>query len=167
MSHGHDIWGKQSHSLHIVRAISTLWWHKMPFISPLPTVTEVQHSSMNKGALEGAIGSSTIHQGTQEKSHPIVHQVIGKQTLILTIDPAVTLLEWAVSKDWKMWLLFQMGRQPFNIQGTWKNEAHMISPKDHNNPPVHLPMQETWVQSLGWGDPLEKGMATHSSILDR
>ena len=26
-------------------------------------------------------------------------------------------------------------------------------------------MQETWVQSLGLGDPLEKGMATHSSIL--
>ena len=26
-------------------------------------------------------------------------------------------------------------------------------------------MQETWVQSLGWGDPLEKGMSTHSSIL--
>ena len=26
-------------------------------------------------------------------------------------------------------------------------------------------MQETWVQSLGWGDPLEKGMTTHSSIL--
>ena len=26
-------------------------------------------------------------------------------------------------------------------------------------------MQETWVQSLGWEDPLDKGMATHSSIL--
>ena len=26
-------------------------------------------------------------------------------------------------------------------------------------------MQETWVLSLGWEDPLEKGMATHSSIL--
>ena len=26
-------------------------------------------------------------------------------------------------------------------------------------------MWETWVQSLGWEDPLEKGMATHSSIL--
>ena len=25
--------------------------------------------------------------------------------------------------------------------------------------------QETWVQSLGWEDPLEKKMATHSSIL--
>ena len=26
-------------------------------------------------------------------------------------------------------------------------------------------MQETWVRSLGWDNPLEKGMATHSSIL--
>ena len=26
-------------------------------------------------------------------------------------------------------------------------------------------MQETWVQSLGWEDPLEKGMPAHSSIL--
>ena len=30
------------------------------------------------------------------------------------------------------------------------------------NPPA---TQETWVQSLGWGDPSEEGMATHSSIL--
>jgi len=30
------------------------------------------------------------------------------------------------------------------------------------NPPA---MQETWVQSLGWEDPLEKGKATLSSIL--
>ena len=30
----------------------------------------------------------------------------------------------------------------------------------------HLPaMQETWVQSLGWKDPLEKEMTTHSSTL--
>ena len=26
-------------------------------------------------------------------------------------------------------------------------------------------MWETWVQSLGWEDPLEEGTATHSSIL--
>ena len=26
-------------------------------------------------------------------------------------------------------------------------------------------MQETWVRSLGWEDPLEKGKATQSSIL--
>ena len=26
-------------------------------------------------------------------------------------------------------------------------------------------MQETWVRSLGWGDPPEEGMVTHSNIL--
>ena len=30
------------------------------------------------------------------------------------------------------------------------------------NPPA---IQETWIQSLGWEDPLEKGRATHCSIL--
>ena len=30
------------------------------------------------------------------------------------------------------------------------------------NPPA---MRETWVRSLGWKDPLEEKMATHSSIL--
>ena len=30
------------------------------------------------------------------------------------------------------------------------------------NPPA---VQETWVRSLGWEDPLEEGMATNSSIL--
>ena len=30
------------------------------------------------------------------------------------------------------------------------------------NPPA---MWETWVQSLGWEEPLEKGKATHSSML--
>ena len=35
---------------------------------------------------------------------------------------------------------------------------------DPLNPPA---IQETQVRSLGQEDPLEKGMATHSSILDR
>ena len=26
-------------------------------------------------------------------------------------------------------------------------------------------MRETWIQPLGWEDPLEEGMATHSSLL--
>ena len=33
------------------------------------------------------------------------------------------------------------------------------------NLPAMQEMQETWVQSLGWEDPLEEEMATHSSIL--
>ena len=33
------------------------------------------------------------------------------------------------------------------------------------NPPAAQEMQETWVLSLGQEDPLEEGIATHSSIL--
>ena len=35
--------------------------------------------------------------------------------------------------------------------------------EDHHCGPCA--MQETWVRFLGWEDSLEKGMATHSSIL--
>ena len=33
------------------------------------------------------------------------------------------------------------------------------------NLPAMQEMPETWVRSLSWEDPLEEGMATHSSIL--
>ena len=36
----------------------------------------------------------------------------------------------------------------------------------HGSVGKNLPaMQEAWVQSLGWEDPLEEGMAAHSSVL--
>ena len=38
--------------------------------------------------------------------------------------------------------------------------AHLVK-----NLPAMQETQEMWVQSLGWEDPLEKGMATHSSVL--
>ena len=39
--------------------------------------------------------------------------------------------------------------------------ASMVAQLVKNSPAV----KETWVRSLGWEDTLEKGMATHSSIL--
>ena len=33
------------------------------------------------------------------------------------------------------------------------------------NPLAAQETKEMWVQSLGWEDPLEEGMATHSSVL--
>ena len=42
-----------------------------------------------------------------------------------------------------------------------KEGTHGVLPQAVKNPPA---MQETQVQSLGWADPLEKSMATHSSI---
>ena len=39
--------------------------------------------------------------------------------------------------------------------------ASLVAQRVKNLPVI----QETWVRSLGWEDPLEEGMATHSSIL--
>ena len=43
----------------------------------------------------------------------------------------------------------------------------LIYPSDSavKNPPAMQKLQELWVQSLGWEDSLDKGIATHSSIL--
>ena len=46
----------------------------------------------------------------------------------------------------------------YQLQYSW---ASLVAQLVKNSPA----MQETWVQFLGWEDPLEKGMATHSSIL--
>ena len=35
----------------------------------------------------------------------------------------------------------------------------------HDKPPFRKKQMETWIWSLGWEDPLEEGMATHSTIL--
>ena len=45
-----------------------------------------------------------------------------------------------------------------------KNASRLFGVSVVKNVPA---MQETWVQSLGWEDPLEKEMATYSSILAR
>ena len=42
-----------------------------------------------------------------------------------------------------------------------KSRASLVAQLVKNPPAMH----ETWVQSLGWEDPLEKGTAIHSSIL--
>ena len=47
----------------------------------------------------------------------------------------------------------------YPLQYSW---AFLVAQMIVKNLPA---MQETWVQSLGWGDPLEEGMETHSSIL--
>ena len=41
-----------------------------------------------------------------------------------------------------------------------KSQASLVTQTVKNLPAI----RETWVQSLGWEDPLEEGMASHSSI---
>ena len=57
----------------------------------------------------------------------------------------------------------ELGRSPgkgigYPLQYSWASlMAQLVK-----NPPA---MWETWVRSLGWEDPLEKGKATHSTTL--
>ena len=56
-----------------------------------------------------------------------------------------------------------LGRSPgegidYPLQFSWASLVAQLV----KNPPA---VQETWVQSLGWEDPLEEGKATHSIIL--
>ena len=56
------------------------------------------------------------------------------------------------------------GRSPgegigYPLQDSW---ASLVAQSVKNLPAI----RETWVQSLGWEDPLEEGMATHSNILE-
>ena len=64
------------------------------------------------------------------------------------------------SQTWLKWLSTHMDRDIIGgdlISLGASLEAQMVK---------NLPaMQETWVRSLGWEDPLEKGMATHSRVL--
>ena len=55
------------------------------------------------------------------------------------------------------------GRSPgdgtgYQLQYSWASLVAQLV----KDPPA---MQETWVQSLGWENPLEKGKATHCSIV--
>ena len=46
----------------------------------------------------------------------------------------------------------------YPLQYSW---ASLVDQLVKNLPAV----QKTWIRSLGWEDPLEKGKATHSSVL--
>jgi len=83
-------------------------------------------------------------------------------------------------KDWHSYLLGSVGKEsvcnagdPGLIPGLGRSPGEGIGyPPQYSWASLvaqlvkNLPaMRETWVQSLGWEDPLEKEMATHSSIL--
>ena len=57
------------------------------------------------------------------------------------------------------------GLCPRDIWGPRSEAKVFLVAQTVKNPPAMQELQETWVPSLCWGDPLEEGMATHSSTL--
>ena len=65
-------------------------------------------------------------------------------------------------RSWVTWTyLLSLVNLPFTLGVTTRLGVFLVA-QLVKNPPA---MQETWVQSLGWEDPLEEDMATHFSIL--
>jgi len=71
----------------------------------------------------------------------------------LSDNPNLSLISESIFKD-----CFVASDCFFCLSASW---ASLVAQLVKNLPA----MRETWVQSLGWEDPLEKGKATHSSIL--
>lgn len=53
------------------------------------SMTTIWHTSTDKNALVGVVGSSTICQGIWEEGHPCVHRVIGMQISVLAVELVV------------------------------------------------------------------------------
>ena len=100
------------------------------------------HGTLQARVLEwGAIAFSVILLG-------FPHSSVGKESTCNAGDPGS---------------IPGLGRSPgegvgYPLQYSW---ASLVAQLVKNLPA----MWETWVRSLGWEDPLEKGKATHSSVL--
>ena len=116
---------------------------------------------------------SSLRLTSIESVMPSIHLILCRPFLLLpTIPPSIRLLsnESTLHMTWPKYL-----RQCW---GFWFNSwvRKILWRRDKLPTPVfmgfpgspvkNLPaMWETWVWSLGWKDPVEEGMATHSSLL--
>ena len=86
-------------------------------------------------------------------------------TLVLTTFGIMVMLSQviivALPLGGDLWSSF-WGTHKFELLVLFLNLFFSLLAQTVKNPPAG---QETWAPSLGWEDPLEKGMATHSSIL--
>ena len=78
----------------------------------------------------------------------ISHSSVGKESACNAEDPGSTPGLGRLARE----------RIVYPLQYSWASLVTQLV----KNPPA---MQETWLQSLCWEDPLQKGKATHSSIL--
>ena len=58
--------------------------------------------------------------------------------------------------------IFQTRILEWDVISSFRGSSLILVAQTVKKPPA---MSETWILSLGWDDPLEKGIATHSSIL--
>ena len=168
---------------HLVRLGEVWLSYPMLCSQSAPTTKQAPRGKAHRGFLSRRVHSESVCKMKdaqclllfwgKEKSHVVLSLVIlslskqdhsletGKQRLT-TADPQ----DFShVPQDSGGLIKFQLGLIAFVIilLGLPKNFTGASWVAQWSR--ICLPMQETWVQSLGWEKPLEKGMAMHSSIL--
>ena len=124
---------------------------------------------MSRGTLESHLGCGAILQGLKYSSlqhgfHPVnTHGVPPPQSGQLKASSGSSAGKESTYNTGVPSLNPGPGRSTgegidYPLQYSWVSLVAQLV----NNLPA---MRKTWVQSLGWEDPLEKGIATHSSIL--
>ena len=82
--------------------------------------------------------------------------------LLLIIVPGYGSAETASDNIVHQGISGDMKRDSISLLMVWGLQTNLIGSNGKKNLPA---MQENWVRSLGQEDPLEKGIATHASIL--
>ena len=105
--------------------------------------------------------SSMWHQRTLRTASLALPLSPGQEAVIFQgrLLPGITHGEGYLRIHWSSLCCTQ--RHTFDTSHGWVNRASLVAERLKHLPP----MRETQVRSLGWEDPLEKEMATHSSIL--
>ena len=110
------------------------------------TERTVNNSNMYRHTQIARWGSSAAHTSCTEESRGFPSSSAGKESACNAGNPS---------------LIPGSGRSPGEgILYPLQNSRASLAAQMVKNPPV---IQETWVRSLGREDPLEEGMATHSS----
>ena len=107
---------------------------------PRQCIKKQRHHFANSGPYSQSYGFSSSHEWIPDNS-------VGKESTCDAGDPK------SIPESRR----FSGEGISYPLQYSYFLMAQLVK-----NPPA---MQETWALSLGWEDPLEKGKATHSSIL--
>ena len=76
------------------------------------------------------------------------------------------LISWSILEELQFFQIFYKERYCLLSAKSSKRNYHVLKTFYGYQPVKNLPaVQETWIQTLSWEDPIEKGMATHSRIL--
>ena len=168
-----------------VRFHYTWNWHNVVVFQMLSCVRlfATPWTAAHQGSLSFSISWSLLRLMSIESVMPSNHLILCRPLLLLSaIFPSISVFpsESVLHIRWPKYRSFSFSISLSNEYSgliSWKSTVDNTQNPINNRTSLNLgflggsvvkslpAVQETWVWSLGWEDPLEKEMATHSSIL--